>query len=1338
MKVPSLPHIHVAQVRTLAWCAIVALSAVLAKTESVRGNDIPRIWSPRLGSQEVTAADHECYFRKKFTLIRPESAEIILSAADGYELYVNGKRVGAGLSAGETVRLDATRWVEPGVNLIAIKVQHFESSEPWLAMKFRVKERGEVRWRSLVTDESWKTRISYAPAWSSLRFNDLSWIPAAIVPGETGTAVGAQKPNGQFRSASTAAQTPPIVSGSSSSRVPSQRDGNARVRMGDVATGLQAASPQAGPARQAQRDVAETGDPDNTAGARFQCPEGFVVQQVMTPEETGSLLAMAFDEFGRLLLSREQGPLMVARHMVRPEDPERIRLLCDEVSSCQGILPLNGEVYVTAMGPQGMGLYRLGNLDDNGQLHIVQTLLRFTGRPGEHGPHGLALGPDGMIYCTIGNASQVDGPIADSSPLLNVHEGDPLPRQEDPSGHSSGVRAPGGTVVRVSLDGKTIERFAGGIRNAYDLVFNERGDLFVHDSDMESDVGLPWYRPTQLYHVPPGADLGWRSGWSKFPEYYEDTIPPIAKTGRGSPTGATLYQHFQYPMAYQNALFLGDWSEGRILKVSLKEKGSSYESEPEVFVTGRPGNVVDLDVGQDGSLYFCTGGRGTAGGVFRVVWKGQIPPEVYTFNNDLERVIRHPQPTAAWARQNLALLKQRMGPDWETSLLGVLREPRNDVSYRLRALDLMVLYGPWPTASLLDELTTDERAEIRARATDIAGQLDSPVAAEMLKRAIADADPMVRRCALQSCIRRRVELSLDDIRASLQSMDRVESTVARRCLERIPVANWRDEILTTDDQRLFVQGSLALVSVQPTEENRLAIIERTGQLLQGFISDANFIDILRVCQVALDDPSLNIDSLNGFAQQIAAEFPAGVGVINRQLAILLARLQVPDVDGRMKEFFASESFTDLEKLDVAMRLHVAGAALNDDVRLQVLEQLEAYAARFSGGGYRQYLDRAIQQMAATLTDEQIPGILEQGERFPVTTVAALYRLQDQIDESLIERLIEIDRRVVESDDMAIRRLRLGIIGMLGASREPRAMEYLRQIWKERPKYRGEIAIGLAQQPEEENWGYLVSSLPVLDDTTAVEVLKTLQRVDRRPTQPEPFRDVIVLGWKLRNEGADAASGLLQHWAGVQPETTPVANEPVWKSDLRFWKNWFEQKWQGETVELDESAPVGEYSQDQILGWLETGRLGDPNRGRAVFAKANCAACHRLAGFGEAAGPELTNLGRRFSTREILEAITQPSRVIPDRFRSRKILTSDGKTHVGMVSHDADGSVLLLDIEGQKIRFQPDEIEEMADAELSAMPDGLLNGLDQEEIIDLFAFLQQDSDRQARAPSEPQH
>ena len=136
---------------------------------------------------------------------------------------------------------------------------------------------------------------------------------------------------------------------------------------------------------------------------------------------------------------------------------------------------------------------------------------------------------------------------------------------------------------------------------ATSTLFRDR-DLFIHDADMESDEGTSWYRPTRLCHVVPGGEYGWRSGWSKWPEYYFDSLPAVIDTGRGSPAGIVTYNHFMFPARFHGCLFTADWSQGKILAIKLKRTGASYSATTETFLEGNPLNVTDLEVGPDGWL----------------------------------------------------------------------------------------------------------------------------------------------------------------------------------------------------------------------------------------------------------------------------------------------------------------------------------------------------------------------------------------------------------------------------------------------------------------------------------------------------------------------------------------------------------------------------------------------------------------------------------------------------------------------------------------------------------------------------------------------------------------
>ena len=178
---------------------------------------------------------------------------------------------------------------------------------------------------------------------------------------------------------------------------------------------------------------------------------------------------------------------------------------------------------------------------------------------------------------------------------------------------------------RVDPVTKRFTILAGAFRNAYDHAFNLEGELFTFDSDMEWDIGMPWYREIRTVHVVPGGDYGYRNGSGKLPAWAHDSLPPLRDVGRGSPVGVEFYQSRVYPTAMHDALLEADWSRGRLLYTPLTRKGASYTaaSARTELVHGEPLNITDVEVGPDGLVYFTTGGRTTEGGVFRVVYNGR-------------------------------------------------------------------------------------------------------------------------------------------------------------------------------------------------------------------------------------------------------------------------------------------------------------------------------------------------------------------------------------------------------------------------------------------------------------------------------------------------------------------------------------------------------------------------------------------------------------------------------------------------------------------------------------------------------------------------------------------
>jgi putative heme-binding domain-containing protein len=553
--------------RTGESLAIVAALFITTATGATAAEKPSWIWGAGAAKDNETV-----YFRKVIRLNKPtQSAKLTLSCDNGFEAFVNGKKVLAGGDWNNARTADVKKHLNVGRNVIAVRGWN-EGSVAGLVGQLDIAA-STSRHNIVNTDDSWRSSRSKIAEWETPGFDDDGWSNSREV-GELGVSP-----------------------------------------WGNVF---------------AKASKGSGGTPGVPTPEQLSLANGFKAEllHVVPKGEQGSWVALTEDHKGRLIASDQYGHLYRITPPKIGDDASKIYIerIDVPIGHAQGLLWAFSSLYVVVNGGgiagHGSGLYRVIDTNGDDKLDKVETLKKINGG-GEHGPHDVILTPDKKnLYVVAGNHTQLPAKLDAKRNPSAFEEDLLLPRQPDARGHARTIRAPGGWVCKVSPDGKKWELISSGYRNAYGLALNGHDELFTFDADMEWDYGTPWYRPTRVNHVVSGSEYGWRTGTGKWPSHYPDSLPPAIDIGPGCPTGAEFGTGANFPRRYRDALYILDWTFGTIYAIHLTPDGASYTGTRETFVAGKPFPVTDLVFHSDGAMYFAIGGRRTQSALYRVTWAG--------------------------------------------------------------------------------------------------------------------------------------------------------------------------------------------------------------------------------------------------------------------------------------------------------------------------------------------------------------------------------------------------------------------------------------------------------------------------------------------------------------------------------------------------------------------------------------------------------------------------------------------------------------------------------------------------------------------------------------------
>lgn len=915
-----------------------------------------------------------------------------------------------------------------------------------------------------------------------------------------------------------------------------------------------------------------------------------------------------------------------------------------------------------------------------------------------HDMHGIQLGPDGMLYWSIGDRGfkvvNQEGVLLDS-PYT-------------------------GAVLRSNLDGSNLEVYATGLRNPQELCFDDHGNLWTGDNNSDGGDKARWV------HVVEAGETGWRQAyqWIREPNLrgpWNDErlwlprfdgqaayiVPPRANIANG-PSGLACYPGTgldprDAPDSYSGRFFLCDfvgaaeWSG--VLSFGVIPEGSSYTpTEVERFAWGPL--ATDCDFGLDGGLYisdWVAGWNKTGKGRLWRVAKPDthLDPLVVETKailmagmrerplGELARLLAHADRRV---RQDAHFELAKRGAEGEAELARVARDANAPHMARLHAIwGLGIRLGASGRPDLdalaasmgLDALAAGPGAEVRAQALRVLGDRRVAGAAEdWYRRGLSDASPRVRFHAA---------IGLARIGSALG---------ARAAVTRIADLGQGDPVLRHAYTYALWSGStrdelLALARHESVDARVAAVValRRRGAVgLAPFLADAHWRVVAEAARAIYDEHR-------------PEELPA--------LAALLERADLLALDVRVPVSAAADAYLAGNGL-VRRALHANWRLGGANEARRVAD----FAARLDA-------PESHRRTALALLDGWCaPPNLDpfHGEYMP----------RGAREAGLLQGAAARLAPAIESASAELRREWLAFARRQDARESAPLVERWARDEREEPRLRADALRALgAFEP-----GTLVDTLRATlfdsDSLVRAAALETLvaARPDEAPKLLEGAlsgsvaeRRVAYAGLARLADDASAAllarelakldAGLVPHEAGLD---LVLACERRGGEILA-----------GKLAARAEPRAV----EPKLARYLDSLHGGDATRGRQVFrgkSELECLRCHVAEGVeGGAIGPNLAGIARRATRHEVLEAICDPNRRFSPGYQGTVVFRHDAPPLEGVVVEETGELLRVRTADGAQVDVARAEIEGTKPG-ISSMPDNLCDHISREEMRDLVEYL----------------
>lgn len=938
-----------------------------------------------------------------------------------------------------------------------------------------------------------------------------------------------------------------------------------------------------------------------------------------------------------------------------------------------GILVHDNNVYA-GVAPD---LWKITDEDSDGFGDKTESLSRgyavhigFSG----HGMSGVTVGPDGRIWWGIGDIGMS---VTDKSGKKWDY-----PNQ--------------GVIVRCDPDGSNFEVYSAGHRNTHEFVFDKYGNLITEDND-----GDHRGERERLVYVINGSDSGWRSNWQfgKYTDPHNNTykvwmdekmsiprwdgqaayiIPPIQNYVNG-PTGMVYnpgtalsekwYDHFFI------AEFRGNPANSPIHAFTMEADGAGFKlGETQEVVSGLL--PTGLDFGPDGALYFGDWIDGWGTKDEGRIWKLDVPGAGNsTIRQETKKLISEDFKVKANTELGTLLAHQDMRIRLKAQF-ALAKKGDEGLAIFTKYLDagmdqMQRIHSIWgigqmartdgKDASVLTQLLSDSDLEVQAQAIKTLGDLKFQQAGEKIIPLLASPSPRIQML-------------------SAEALGRMENKAATQKLI--------DLLIQNDDKDVYIRhaASLALAKIEdpnvlrdnenhPSDALRLALVvtgRRMGnENVKLFLDDKNEKIVTEAARAINDDRSI-MGAMSDLASILNTTPFSNEALLRRSI----------NANFRLGEKEHIENLLTFLK----------NTSASPEMRAETLDCLatwETPSPLDRVDGRNRNLGPRDGSYVKVQMAKNIDAIADDAPRpLRIAVAKAISKLEMKDKSQMLEDLF------YNSDEIEFKKESLIALNQIKSKNIDKLLESA--LVAEDSDLR---ATALSLIPESN-----------LDETKAIDLFSRILNEGSMIEKQTAFATIS------KYKGNDAK-------ALLESKVNDLVNnkiEPEIRLDLIEAVN---ENGDQELMKQIKAYHASKNNEDTLAEYEECLTGGDIRKGRNIFFRdeaAQCVRCHSIYEWGGDAGPGLQGIASKISTKQLLQALVNPSDRLAPGFGVLSLELNDGTSIAGVMEEETENAFVL--------KVSKDEVKSIDKSKIksqsflpSSMP-SVKTILDKKQIRDLVAFL----------------